>query len=270
MVPCAAPKLLWGPMSCDTRFAARVNFQWAPSGFDIVAQYIDLSFDPSFPAGGFINSPRQLPSVGSFTWYNIQANAQTFFRVNAIDSKGVWHTSDTGAFYADCAPPIREGIIGSGDRLIIDKLGIDAPVNIRDVGHEGTMGDPAGPLDVVRYNWPLNPGYGSFPGNGGTTVIAGHLDFRYYGLAVFGHLDQLAPGDVVDYYREDGQLISYQVQQAYDVDPEINFGEFAKNGSVETMVLITCNGTFDWDVEQYSARRVVVATKIPPASASQP
>jgi LPXTG-site transpeptidase (sortase) family protein len=265
-VPCGAPKLLWGPLSCDGRFAARVNFRWAPSGLDITAQYIDVSFDPNFPAGGFISSPRQIPTAQSFNWYNLQVNTQTYFRVNSLDTNGVWHTSDTGAFYADCAPPVREGIIPSDDRLVINRIGVDAPVNVRDVGSDGLLGDPEGPLDVIRYTFPVNPGYGNYPGQPGTTFIAGHLDFRYYGLAVFGHLDQLQPGDVIDYYRGDGVLVSYVVDWVEDMDPSTNFGLLAQNGSVDAMILITCNGTFDWDVEEYSARRVVHATALPPAN----
>lgn len=265
-VPCGAPKLLWGPLSCDSRSSARVNFHWAPSGLDITAQYIDVGFDPTFAPGSFKGSPKQLAAADSYIWYNLQANVQTFFRVNALDSQGVWHTSDVGAFYADCAPPIREGVIPSADRLVISKIGVDAPVNERDVGNDGLLGDPAGPLDVIRYSFPLNQGYGGYPGQPGTTLIAGHLDYRYYGLAVFGALDQLQPGDVVDYYRGDGVQVSYVVQWAQDMDPETNFGELAKNGNQDAMILITCNGTFDWNVEEYSARRVVYATAIPPAN----
>jgi hypothetical protein len=266
VVPCGAPKLLWGPLTCDNRSTARVNFRWAPSGLDITMQYVDVSYDPNFPAGAFISSSRQLPGAQSLNWYNLRGNVQTFFRVNALDSNGVWHTSDTGAFYADCAPPVREGIIGSDDRLVIGRIGVDAPVNVRDVGGDGLLGDPAGPLDVIRYTFPLNQGYGGYPGQMGTTLIAGHLDFRYYGLAVFGHLDQLQPGDVIDYYRGDGSLVSYVVEWAQDMDPETNFGEMAKNGNVDAMLLVTCNGTFDWEIERYSARRVVYATALPPAN----
>ncbi|MGE3983718.1 MAG: class F sortase [Dehalococcoidia bacterium] len=262
-VPCGAPKLLWGPLSCDGRFAARVNFRWAASGLDIVAQYIDVSYDPNFPAGSFVSSPRQLPAAQSFNWYNLQANVQTFFRVNALDSRGVWHTSETGGFYPDCAPPVREGIIYTDDRLVINRIGVDAPVNVRDVGADGLLGDPEGPHDVIRYTFPLNQGYGGTPGTPGTTLLAGHLDFRYYGLAVFGHLDQLQPGDVIDYYRGDGTLISYHVDWVEDVAPDTNFGLLAKNGSADAMILVTCNGTFDWDIEEYSARRVVYATAFP-------
>jgi LPXTG-site transpeptidase (sortase) family protein len=266
-VPCGAPKLLWGPTICETRFRARVTIRWAPSAnpAGIAKQYIDVGYDPSFARDTFVARDHG-PATLSYTWSGLAANVQTFFRVNALGNDGVWHTSDLGSFTAECAPPLRLGIIHSGDRLIVPRIGINAPVNVRDVGHAGTMGDPEGPLDVVRYTFPLVDGFGGYPGQGGTTLIAGHLDFRNYGLAVFGHLEQLAEGDVIDYLREDGTLVSYQVSWVSDVHPDFNYGELARNTSTESLVLITCNGEFNWTIEEYPLRRLVYATKLPPAA----
>lgn len=258
-VPCGAPQLLWGPLSCEGRFRARVDFRWAPVASGIEKQYIDVSYDPSFAPGSFIGR-QHAPITSKYTWSSLQANTPTFFRINALDQNGVWRTSPVAGFTADCAPPVRQGLYHSGDRLIVPSIGVNAPVNVRDVV-SGAMGDPEGPYDVVRYTFPLNEGFGGYPGDGGTTLIAGHLDWRNLGLAVFGHLERLAPGDVIDYVREDGSVISYQVAWVEDVRPDYNFGELARNYSTEAVVLITCNGTFDWGIEEYSHRRVVYATK---------
>ena len=267
-VPCGGPALLWGPVSCEDKFRARVNFSWAPLAGNVIRQYIDVGYDPNFAPGTFAGRLHS-PQTMTYEWRALQANLPTFFRVNALDSSGAWHSSATGSFTAECAPPAREGLFHSGDRLIVNSVGIDAPVNVRDVGMDGHMGDPEGPLDVVRYNFPLAEGFGGYPGDGGTTLIAGHLDFRNYGLAVFGQLDQILVGDVVDYLREDGTMVSYQVDWIADVEPDYHFGELARNTATDTLVLITCNGTFDWyGTEQYSHRRLVHATKLPAVAAA--
>ncbi len=40
------------------------------------------------------------------------------------------------------------------------------------------MGDPNDWRTWVRYDFPNNPGFGGYPGSGGTTVLAGHVDYH--------------------------------------------------------------------------------------------
>jgi LPXTG-site transpeptidase (sortase) family protein len=248
-------------MSCEGRFMAQVSFRWAPSAAGINASYLDVGTDANFAPGTFV-ARAQNPATSTYNWTGLQANVLTHFRINALTNDGRWMSSDLGGFYAECAPPVREGVIGSGDRLFVSRIGIDAPVNIRDIASDGIMGDPAGPLDVVRYNFPLSDGFDGYPGNSGTTLIAGHLDFRNYGLAVFGKLKEIVPGDAIDYLREDGVMVSYQVDWVEDVAPDYPFGALARTTAVDSLVLITCTGQFDWSVEEYPLRRVVYATKV--------
>ena len=86
-------------------------------------------------------------------------------------------------------------------------------MNVRDVGPDGKMGDPAGPWDVVRYEFPY-PGfenYGGYPGEGKTTVIAGHVDYRPNIMAVFWDVRKAQAGDVIEYLRGDGITLRYKV-----------------------------------------------------------
>jgi hypothetical protein len=100
---------------------------------------------------------------------------------------------------------------GSGDTLVIAGLGINAPVNTRNVGDDGRMGDPAGKDDVVRYDFPTIPELGGYPGIGGTTVLAGHVDYHPNFTAVFWTLRQATVGMKIDYYRGDGVLVTYAI-----------------------------------------------------------
>ena len=91
----------------------------------------------------------------------------------------------------------------SGDRC--GTATINAPVNLRYVGADGSMGDPQADCDVVRYDFSLFPGLGGTPGKGGTTVIAAHVDYHPHYEAVFWNVRNLNQGDEVDYYTADGK-----------------------------------------------------------------
>src|SRR3954470_4710976 len=66
--------------------------------------------------------------------------------------------------------------VGSGDKLLISKFGISAPLTYKVVGPDGQMPNPEGPDDVAYYNFSAWPGKGGAPGKGGNAVFAGHVD----------------------------------------------------------------------------------------------
>jgi hypothetical protein len=148
-------------------------------------------------------------------------------------------------------------VYGSADRLVISRVGINAPVNISVVPPDGTMGEPVGANDVVLYDFSAIPGLGGYPGLGGNTVIAGHVDYICC-PAVFARLRDLREGDTIDYYTGDGQHFQYVVQWYGDYPPETPWASVV-NGGPGIMTLITCNGTFDRGLREYSHRRVVRA-----------
>jgi LPXTG-site transpeptidase (sortase) family protein len=98
---------------------------------------------------------------------------------------------------------------------------------------------------------------GGYPGQGGNTVIAGHVDYICC-LAVFAPLRNVQEGDVIDYYTGGGEHYQYVVQWFGDFDNTTNWGSVV-NGGPNIMTLITCNGTFDPVAHEYNYRRVVRA-----------
>ncbi len=160
------------------------------------------------------------------------------------------------------ADDVDTALYGSNDTLVIQSLGINAPVNTRNVAADGTMGDPLGKDDVVRYDFPVFPGLGGYPGNGGTTVIAGHVDYHPNFEAVFWTLRQAAAGTQIDYYRGDGTVVSYQVDWTGTVGGDDDIGQYMVSTSPESMVLITCDGTFDPATRHYNNRSIVHAVRI--------
>ena len=226
-VPCGGPALLWGPLDCVDQQTAKVKFHWAPPTPKADLVYMDLGFDPNFAPGTFAGAGPLPPELQHYDWSGIQGNVWTYFRVNALGQDGQWRSTIVGSFYAACAPPINTELYGSADRLVAQRLGIDAPINMRDVGYDGFMGDPAGPTDVVRYNFHAWPGYGGDPGKFGTTIVAGHVDYRNYGLAVFAPLRDVQIGDVFEYYRGDGGVVRYAVDWVADLPPDYDWNSLS-------------------------------------------
>ena len=82
----------------------------------------------------------------------------------------------------------------------------------------GQLGDPTNDCDVVRYDFKLFPGYGGYPGDGGATVLAGHVDYSlaHEGgtgavIGVGQYWKTMKQGDQIQYQRGDGKVITYTV-----------------------------------------------------------
>ena len=174
----------------------------------------------------------------------------------AILSLVVPRPSVTLADYVDTS------LHGSGDTLVIAGLGINAPVNTRNVGEDGRMGDPGGKDDVVRYDFPTFPDLGGYPGIGGTAILSGHVDYHPNFTAVFWTLRQATVGMRIDYYRGDGVVVSYAIDWISSSSGDEDIGQYLVSTSPESMVLITCEGTFDPSTLHYNKRTLVHATRI--------
>ena len=98
---------------------------------------------------------------------------------------------------------------------------------------------------------------------GSNAVFSGHVDFASVGPAVFWHLRELGPGDLVEVDLADGTAYQYLVVSnvAYASD-DAPINEIVGPTSKDTVTLITCTGTFNRDIHQYSHRLVVRAERI--------
>jgi len=127
-------------------------------------------------------------------------------------------------------------------RIIIEKIGIDAPVVTMGVDEDGTPQVPDNPYDVVWYNWSTPPGHGS------NAVFAGHFDWTVNQqpvTGVFYYLTKLIPGDIIEVSLEDGTSYKYKVTGNFailDGDPQ---GMALMDDTPSDMVtLITCGGVW--------------------------
>jgi LPXTG-site transpeptidase (sortase) family protein len=157
-------------------------------------------------------------------------------------------------------PPARGEF--TGDRLIIPKIGVDAPFSYKMVPFpNGQMPNPNGPEDVAYYDFVNWEGMGGVPGLGGNVVVAGHVDYINYGPAVFWDLDALTVGDIVQIRMQDGTVIDYAIEFNKHIDADAAPWEAIVSGTAdESITLITCGGEFS--AGHYTDRQILWGRRV--------
>ena len=157
-------------------------------------------------------------------------------------------------------------------RVRVPALGIDAPLGVRSVGGDGQMPNPAGPSDVVWYDFTGWEGFGGEIGGGNNAVFSGHVDYAahvayasvdFRGRGVFFSLSLLSPGDVIE-LESGGQTVRYAVSWRRHVDAvDGDWQEIlGSDVPVDSITLITCGGEFNFESSSYVDRVVVRAERI--------
>jgi LPXTG-site transpeptidase (sortase) family protein len=130
-------------------------------------------------------------------------------------------------------PPLGD----SGYNIVIDKLGVSAPVTMYGMDENLVPKVPYTATDVAWYE------FSARPGTGGNAVFAGHVTWN--GPAVFYDLDQLAAGDQVKLHGPDGTTIVYQVSDVFQVDPnDPDSRKVMWPTDEDVITIITCSGKF--------------------------
>lgn len=148
-------------------------------------------------------------------------------------------------------------------RLSIPKMHLEAnfeaPLGLN---ADGTVGVPKSFTDVGWYK------YGPTPGELGPAVVLGHVD-SYKGAAVFYHLGELAPGDLVYITREDGSVATFRVT-GFERYPQAEFPTDQVYGNIDHagLRLITCTGVYNHGTLRYDHNLVVYADLINPNATS--
>lgn len=152
-------------------------------------------------------------------------------------------------------------ILGTDMTISIPRIGVNATVNSRTVGSNGTMGNPAGPWDVIWYDFSQEwVGLGGYPGqSGANAVFAGHVDYIRVGPAVFWSVRNLVPGDLVTVNTSSGP-ITYSIQWSQWADPAEDFSRFVASTGQDSITLVTCIGGFSGG--QYTNRLIVRGVRV--------
>ena len=139
--------------------------------------------------------------------------------------------------------------------LRIGEIFVDDPVVTVGLEDDGELEVP-GADEIGWYR------YGAAPGHPGATVLAAHVTWNGE-HGPFLNLGELAPGDVVEVALDDGGRRVYEVVERtmYDKDG-LPRDRIWRNTGDETLVLITCGGDFNPDINRYRQNIVVYAVPV--------
>ncbi|GAA3443965.1 class F sortase [Planomonospora venezuelensis] len=141
-------------------------------------------------------------------------------------------------------------------RLVIPRLGVDAPV--RSVGL-----DRKGAVQVPPVNNPNLVGWfreGPTAGETGPAIMLGHKDTQA-GSAVFSRLDEIRNGDVIEVHRQDGVIAVFTVGGLEQAEKSVFPTQRVYGESPDPQLhLITCGGAYDRATGHYTDNVIVYAT----------
>jgi Sortase domain len=143
------------------------------------------------------------------------------------------------------ARPIRVRIGAIGVRAAIVPVGIDARTGFVRV-----------PADVRTVGWYR---YGPTPGQGGSSVLVGHVDSHEQGPGAFFRLRDVAPAASLEIQLSGGRTVAFTVvaRRLYG-KAALPAGIFREWGS-PVLTLITCGGPFDTLTRHYADNVVLYA-----------
>jgi LPXTG-site transpeptidase (sortase) family protein len=139
--------------------------------------------------------------------------------------------------------------------LTIDTIELDATIEEQQI-EDGVMQNPSGPFVVAWYK--ETGRLGELKNN---VVLAGHLDYWDVGPAIFYDIWKLEEGNKIDVTGKNGAVFVYQVQwvKDYKIDDldSATIQDIIGPTTNESLTLITCGGTFDYNSGEYESRIVV-------------
>ncbi len=140
------------------------------------------------------------------------------------------------------------------DRIQIETIGIDAPLAAVGVSRDGQMQLPPDPRVLGWYEFSPLPGATS-----GSSVLAGHLDSKEFGLGPLVRLRELGPGDDISIELANGDVATYAVTSLQrfarrSLPPAL----FNRSGPA-VLHIITCGGEYDARRGGYQQNLVVTA-----------
>ena len=139
-------------------------------------------------------------------------------------------------------------------RLLIPKLAIDS--GLEDL-HQDSRGVLVAPEYADTAGWWDK---GVVPGDVGAAVIVGHLD-TILGPAVFEHLKQLRPGDLIEVRMSTGRTVKFSVDGSHVVTKALFPSKEVYGATPDPQLrLITCSEPFDPVAHSYTDNLVVFAT----------
>lgn len=141
-------------------------------------------------------------------------------------------------------------------RLVIERLRISAPIEVKGTDAHNVMEAPDRPTEVAWYRFTARPGSGS------NAVFAGHRDFEKVGPAIFWRLGDVVPGDLIDVVSPQRTEIRYRVSHVWSYPVEtVPMNQVLAADVGDEVSLITCTGRYT-RAAGYDHRLVVRAQRL--------
>jgi LPXTG-site transpeptidase (sortase) family protein len=152
--------------------------------------------------------------------------------------------------------PIPPEIIGKPARLRIPAISVDAVMEDVSVAKDGSMAVPKDPMNAGWYS------PGPRPGEVGSAVIAGHVNWYRGATGVFKELKKLAPGEEIQVEDENGKEFTFTVREVRKFDAAADATDiFSSDDGKAHLNIITCDGAWNKSEGQYTERLIVFADR---------
>jgi len=142
-------------------------------------------------------------------------------------------------------------------RLKIPGIRVDASIRPVGLTANGAMGVPKLPRDAAWYM------YGPKPGQIGSAVISGHVNWWNGATSVFARLNTMKIGDKITVQDDKGTVTTFVVRKiaSYGLNDDAS-NVFRSYDGQAHLNLVTCSGVWDRVAKVYSKRLVVFADKV--------
>ena len=154
---------------------------------------------------------------------------------------------DAGAIDAPqgLAPPVELRVPSVDIRMKVEPTGVTP---------DGQMALPERPTVAGWYK------FGPEPLEPGSTVLAGHVDSRRFGVGPLARLSELTPGDLMSVRLQGGREVRYRVAavQRFDKQSRALEAVFDRDGP-SILRVVTCGGAYDPDSGGYKDNVVLTA-----------
>lgn len=147
--------------------------------------------------------------------------------------------------------------VGVPVHISIPSISVDAEIESVALAEDGSMDVPKDPMNAGWYE------LGPRPGDIGSAVIAGHLDWYDGQTGSFENLYKMKQGDEIIVRGEEGVEITFVVREIkmYDAEEDATDVFISTDGKAH-LNLVTCDGVWNKNARQYSERLVVFAERV--------
>lgn len=142
-------------------------------------------------------------------------------------------------------------------KIQIPSIKVNTVIRYVGLAKDGSMGVPSNPSETAWYT------LGPKPGETGSAVIAGHVNWWYGAKGVFEHLNDIKKGAKITVLDDKGKTTTFIVRSKHEYGQNEDASSvFISDDGTSHLNLVTCAGIWNKLTKSYSKRLVVFADKV--------